>query len=132
METARKGAEVVVMVKRWLLSGVVMALVLTGGMVSASVDDGDTPQEFSRRSSLEALKRGYLATENGDHEEAYGHYKTALETAADSELRYQAYFALGSAASALGQFDEAREHLNRALEIKPDSATVVYSLGLVA
>jgi tetratricopeptide (TPR) repeat protein len=132
MDTSHASWEVLVMVKRWLHIHVVVALVFCAGTVLAGPDETATSPEFSRGPSLDALKRGFVATDNGDHEAAYGHYRTALEKASDSELRFQAYFALGSTASALGRYEEAKGYLNEALAIKPDSATVVYSLGLVA
>jgi tetratricopeptide (TPR) repeat protein len=102
------------------------------GTVFAASEEPDSTQEYSRSPCLDALKRGFVATDQGNHEEAYGHYQTALEAASTSELRFQSYFALGSAAFALGRFDEAKENLNQALAIKPDNAAVIYSLGLVA
>jgi tetratricopeptide (TPR) repeat protein len=132
MDAAFDILEVVVMANRRLMIGVVAALMVVSGMVFAEPEEPDSSQEYSRSPSLDALKRGFVATDQGNHEEAYGHYQTALEAASTSELRFQACFALGSSASALGWFDEAKHYFNQALEIKPDNASVVYSLGLVA
>ena len=101
-------------------------------MAIAGTDETDSSQEYSRQPSLDALKRAYLAVEKGDHEEAYAHFQTALNEASNSSLRFQAHVGLGSAAAALGRLDEGREHYEKALEIKPENADILFSLGLVA
>ena len=50
---------------------------------------------------------------------ALDHYDRALENANTSELQFQAHFGAGSAAAALASLDEAQEHYESALEIKP-------------
>ena len=123
MDTALENLEGEVMANRRLMVGVVAALLVYAGTVAALPEEPDSSQGYSRSPCLDALKRGFVATDQDDHEEAYGHYQTALEIAPTSELRFQASFALGSSASALGWFDEAKHYFNQALEIKPDSAT---------
>ena len=107
-------------------------LLITVGPAVAGPNETDSNQQQGRSPSLDALKRGYFASENGEHEEAYTHYQSALETASTSELRFQAFVGLGSAAMALGRLDGARENFEQALALRPDSAETLFSLGLVA
>jgi tetratricopeptide (TPR) repeat protein len=109
----------------------VILVVVVGLTITLSLE-ADASQGYSRQPSLDALKRGYVATENGDYEEAYSHYKTAFEEASTSTLRFQALVGMASAASTLGRLDESRELYQQALEIRPDDADVLFSLGLVA
>lgn len=121
------------MVSRGVIIGVVLLTLAVGLgwslVVSAEIDGAQNP---GKSPSLDALKRGYLASERGDHEEAFTHYQKALEFASTSELRFQAHVGLGSASAALGRLDDARQNFERALEIRPDNAEVLFSLGLVA
>jgi tetratricopeptide (TPR) repeat protein len=109
-----------------------LMLVIGLGQPAAESEQGQPNQGTGKSPSLDALKRGYLASDRGDHEEAYSHFRTALDLASTSELRFQAYVGLGSAAAALGRLDDARQNLDRALEIRPDSAETLFSRGLVA
>ena len=115
-----------------LLVTLAAVLLITVGPAFAGPKDTDSNQEQGRSPSLDALKRGYLASEQGEHEVAYNHYQNALESASTSELRFQAYVGLGSAAAALGRLDEAREQFEQALALRPDNAETLFSLGLVA
>jgi tetratricopeptide (TPR) repeat protein len=107
-----------------------LLLVFLLGLPAAA--SGKPETELGKSPSLDALKRGYVASDRGDHEEAYTHYRSALELASNSELRFQAYVGLGSTAAALGELDDARQNFERALEIRPNNAETLFSLGLVA
>lgn len=88
--------------------------------------------EFGSGSTLENLRRGYGAMEEGDYEAALVHYTAAAERTGAPELRFQAYLGVGSATSALARTDEARTAYEKALAIKPGDPDALYSLGLVA
>jgi tetratricopeptide (TPR) repeat protein len=107
-------------------------LLITVGTSVAGPSETDSAQQPGRSPSLDALKRGYFASEKGEHEEAYSHFQIALEQASTSELRFQAHVGLGSAAAALGRLEEARENFEQALVLRPDNAETLFSLGLVA
>ena len=115
-----------------LLVTLAAVLLITVGLSTAGPNETESTQQLGRSPSLDALKRGYLASEQGEHEEAYGHFQSALEHASTSELRFQAYVGLGSAAAALGRLGEARENFEQALVLRPDNAETLFSLGLVA
>jgi len=115
-----------------LLVTLAAALLITVGQAVAGPNDTDSNQQQGRSPSLDALKRGYSASEQGEHEEAYNHYQDALENASTGALRFQAYVGLGSAAAALGQLDAARDNFEQALALRPDNAETLFSLGLVA
>ncbi len=117
---------------RLIIVTLVAALAVTGGPAIADPDETDSPQHLGRSPSLDALKSGYSASEKGENEEAYTHYRRALELASTSELRFQAYVGLGSAAAVLGRLDEARDNFEQALTLRPDNAETLFSLGLVA
>ena len=118
---------------RWqILFTLVAVSLMTAGLAAVGPNGSDPNQQRGRSPSLDALKRGYAATEKGEHEEAYSHYRNALENASTSELRFQAYLGLGSAAMALGRLDAARENFEQALALRPDNAETLFSLGLVA
>jgi Ca-activated chloride channel homolog len=75
------------------------------------------------------LERGNRHYRAGEYAEAAAAYRTALGTRADGPvLRYN----LGTALLRLGQYEEAEEHLRRALDtLEPDTrARVQYNLGL--
>jgi tetratricopeptide (TPR) repeat protein len=82
-------------------------------------------------SALEALKLGLGAMEEGDYESALGHYGRALESAGVDEIRFQAHLGMGSAYAASDRLDDAVAAYRAALEIKPNHAATLYSLGLV-
>ena len=107
-------------------------LLMTVALAFTGQDGSDSNQQQGRSPSLDALKRGYFASEQGQHEEAYTHYQNALENASTSELRFQAYVGLGSTAAALGRLDAARENFEQALALRPNNAETLFSLGLVA
>ena len=107
-------------------------LLVTVGPGIAGPVDADSTEEKGRSPSLDALKRGYTARENGDHEEALAQFQSALQSASNSELRFQAYVGIGSAAAALGRLDAARENFENALALRPDNPETIFSLGLVA
>ena len=81
--------------------------------------------------SLDALKLGLGAMEEGDYETALGHYGRALESAEIDEIRFQAHLGMGSAYAASDRLDDAVTAYRAALEIRPDHAAALYSLGLV-
>ncbi|MCG6949776.1 MAG: tetratricopeptide repeat protein [Acidobacteria bacterium] len=110
----------------------ISALILFTALGWAGLPGSTTGQEPGRSPSLDALKRGFVAAEKGDHEEAIVHFGVALERASTSELRFQALVALGSAETALGRLEPARKHFEQALEIKPGHAEALFSLGLIA
>lgn len=119
--------------RKWfVIELVVLVLVFAVGLSAAGSNETDPSQNISSSPSLDALKRGYVATEKGDHEEAYTHFHSALEHASNRELRFQAYVGLGSASVALGRLDDARENFEQALAIRPNNAETLFSLGLVA
>jgi tetratricopeptide (TPR) repeat protein len=111
---------------------IALILVIGLGQPLADSKQKQPSQAPGKSPSLDALKRGYLASERGEHAEAHTHFLTALDLASTSELRFQAYVGLGSADAALGRLDDARQNFDRALEIKPDNAATLFSLGLVA
>jgi len=82
-------------------------------------------------SALEALKLGLGAMEEDDYESALGHYGRALESAGVDEIRFQAHLGMGSAYAASDRLDDAVAAYRAALEIKPNHAATLYSLGLV-
>ena len=117
--------------RRYLLQAAV-PLATVVGLAIAFPLDVHAFQGLSRQPSLDALKRGYVATQQGYHEQAYTDYKTALEKASTTTLRFQALVGMASAASALGRLDESRELYEQALEIRPNDPDVLFSLGLTA
>ena len=132
MVGALRISEVFVSVNWRLVVTLVVVLLVTVGPAVAGPNDTDSTQRLGRSPSLDALKRGFVASDNGEHEEAYAHYQSALEHATTSELRFQAYVGLGSAAAALGRLDEARENFEQALALRPNNPETLFSLGLVA
>lgn len=82
--------------------------------------------------SLDQLKLGLIAMEEGAFESALGYYNRALEHANTRELRFQAYVGMGSAEAALDRLEDARASFARALEIKPDNPEALFAAGMVA
>jgi tetratricopeptide (TPR) repeat protein len=118
--------------RRTLVGFVTLVLAMGVGHTTAASEGSESAAGLGKAPSLDALKRGYVAAEEGDHEAAYSHFQAALEHASTRELRFQAYVGLGSAAAALGRLDDARTNFELALAIKPDNAETLFSLGLVA
>ena len=106
----------------------IAAVVMLGFAASPSWAQSD----FSPGATLEQLRRAYGAMERNDYEAALEHFREATQRANTEELRFQSFLGLGSAASILARFDEARAAYETALEIKPDNPDALYSLGLVA
>jgi tetratricopeptide (TPR) repeat protein len=101
------------------------SLAVVGEVRAQDVGLGSSP-------ALDQLKRGYTAMGEGAHEAALEHYRRALERATTTELRFQANLGIGSAAAALGRFEDAHLALETALEIKPTSSEALLALGELA
>jgi len=90
------------------------------------------PERLGSTPSLDQLRMGLGAMEEGRYEVALDRYRMALERATTSELRFQSHLGMGSAAAALGRLDDARSSYEAALEIKPGHAQGLFFLGQVA
>jgi tetratricopeptide (TPR) repeat protein len=132
MVAALRVSEVLVSAHWRLYFTLAAVLLISVGVVVAGPNETDSDQQQGRSPSLDALKRGFTASENGEHEEALTHFQTALELASTGELRFQAYVGLGSAAAALDRLDAARENFELALALRPNNPETLFSLGLVA
>jgi tetratricopeptide (TPR) repeat protein len=110
---------------------VVLALlmaIVTGGW-APNAWCGSAGQDSA--AALDELRSGLGAMEEGEYETALGHYRRALESAGVGEIRFQAHLGMGSAYAATDRLDDAAASYRAALEIKPDHAATLYSLGLV-
>lgn len=112
--------------RRRLVLGVVIVLLLAGGVAAAVIFSNQSSQT-SDSDDLEAIQAEMDA---GDYESA----KTQLETIlAEDEENAEAHFKLGLVAFNMGNYDEARQHFNRSLELEPDRAAAVHhNLGVLA
>ena len=81
--------------------------------------------------ALDELRLGLGAMEQGDFESALDHYGRALENAGADAIRFQAHLGMGSAYAAADRLDDAAKAYRAALEIRPEHAAAMYSLGLV-
>ena len=90
------------------------------------------PDRLGSTPSLDQLRMGLGAMEEGRYAAALDIFRLALERATTSELRFQSYLGMGSAAAALGRSDEARSSYEAAFEIRPGHAQTLYFLGQVA
>jgi len=103
-------------------------IIATGGWIHASRESSDGNDSSV---ALAELRMGLGAMEEGDYESALVHYRLALENAGIGELQFQAHLGVGSACAASDRLDDAAAAYRAALEIKPDDAAALYSLGLV-
>jgi tetratricopeptide (TPR) repeat protein len=110
----------------------VLAVVLAAASLAAVGEVRAQDVGLGSSPALDQLKRGYTAMGEGAYEAALEHYRTALERATTSELRFQANLGIGSAAAALGRFEDAHLALETALEIKPTSSEALLALGELA
>ncbi len=106
----------------------VLVVVSLAASSSAQVD----PERSGSTPSLDQLKMGFGAMEEGRYEDALDHYRLAFERTTISELRFQAQLGMGSAAVALGRLSDARSSYELALEIRPGHAHTLFFLGQVA
>jgi len=109
----------------------ILALALVAAAPPAMGQDGSKTWSGSSP-SLDQLKQGFVAMGEGAYETALDHYRSALENANTRELRFQAFVGIGSAESALGRLDEARQSYDRALAIKPENPETLFAAGMVA
>jgi len=120
----------------WLRGPVIVVWLVSLLALSASLfaQEGaardSTERSDSDLNSLGELTAGYQALEAGQYDVALHHYRSALDKAADSTYRFQAYFGIGSAFTAMSRHKEAVTALEQALEIRPDHAEALYMLGL--
>ncbi len=118
------------MTGRTALRGMIaILLAMTMGGWLGSSQCSFASQESS--TAFDALKLGLGAMEKGDYDSALGHYNRALESAGAGEIRFQALLGMGSAYAGSDRLDDAVEAYRAALEIRPDNAAALYSLGLV-
>lgn len=110
----------------------VLAVVLAAFSLAAADDTGSQDLGLGSSPALDQLKLGFSAMGEGAYEAALEHYQTALERATTRELRFQANLGIGSAAAALGRFEDAHLALETALEIKPASSEALLALGELA
>jgi len=90
------------------------------------------PEQLGSTSSLDQLKMGFGAVEEGRYEDALDHYRLAFELTTISELRFQSHLGMGLASVALGRLSDARSSYELALEIRPGHAHTLFFLGQVA
>jgi tetratricopeptide (TPR) repeat protein len=69
---------------------------------------------------------GYTLAEQNRDDEALEYYKEALELDPDDKYVHQA---MASLYRKMGEFANARIHLNKSLEIDPESAVTYYNYG---
>jgi len=72
------------------------------------------------------FKMGYTLAQQERDDEALEYYKEALELAPDDKYIHQA---MASLYRKMGEFASARNHLNRSLELDPNSAITFYNYG---
>jgi len=72
------------------------------------------------------FKMGYTLAQQERDDEALEYYKDALELAPDDKYIHQA---MASLYRKMGEFASARNHLNRSLELDPNSAITFYNYG---
>jgi tetratricopeptide (TPR) repeat protein len=82
------------------------------------------------KASFRQLQLGYVALDAGDFDAAIEHYSQALDLAKGDEQRFNALFGLGSAALEIERFDDAREALEAAHELRPNEVRATFLLGL--
>lgn len=112
--------------RRRLILGIVIVLVLAGGVVAA-VMMSNRPVEMPEEDSLEAIQR---KMDEGDYAGAKADLEAVL---AEDEANAEAHFKLGLTSFNLGEYEAAREHFNRSLELEPDRAAAVrHNLGVLA
>lgn len=96
-------------------------------MLGGSAREG-TAQDDSGL-ALDALKQAYAALDDDDPDAAETAFRSALDRANTSELRYNALFGLGSVLAATARGAEAEPVLAEAAALRPDRAAVWVLLG---
>jgi len=84
------------------------------------------------RDAFSQINVGVCEKKLGNTNGAIEHYNAALRLAKDPMLRATALSNLGSLYRMNGDYSAAREHYIAALALKPESATAIFGLGLVA
>jgi tetratricopeptide (TPR) repeat protein len=109
----------------------VLAAVLITGCCRAALCQ--TPEVSPLRSSAvyEALQLANDAVAKGDFEAATQHFTAALEAARAFEPSAQDFVAEAIARRSERRLDEARQLIERALQIAPDDPTLYRSLGII-
>jgi len=103
-------------VARTLCFALAALLVPTGALVAQS----PAPQETAGAHDATALvKQGQELNRQGKQEEALALYRRALKI---SPNLYQAHLAAGMALDLTGRYKQARQHLNKAIELAPPEA----------
>jgi tetratricopeptide (TPR) repeat protein len=116
--------------RRGICCGALIALGLSSLMVAAQTQPAQAPssstpataaEQSKSAEAAELVKQGEKLNADGKPDEAFALYQRALEV--DPEL-YQAQLFMGVALDLQGRFEEARQHLAKALQLASQEQTV--------
>lgn len=85
-------------------------------------------RELAALSQTELVALALEATRRGDSGHSMAYLK---EASARGDASEQAHFLLGSEYAQIGLMDQARQHLQRAIDLNPDFAIARFQLGLL-
>ena len=112
--------------RRSLVLGIVVVLVLAGG-VAAAIMLSNRPTQTSDAAGLEAIQ---AKMDGGDYAGAKADLESVL---AEDDQNAEAHFKMGLASFNLGDYEAAEVHFNRSLALEPDRAAAVHhNLGVLA
>src|SRR4051812_11190245 len=94
-------------------------------LACASVASQTSPQTAAVPSSeaAELIKQARQLNSDGKQNEAIALYEKAIKTASGKEL-YDAELGIGAVLDLLSQYDEARKHLAKAIDIAPPDSKI--------
>jgi tetratricopeptide (TPR) repeat protein len=112
--------------RRGLVIGIIVVLILAGG-VTAAIVLSNRPTGTPAEDNLESIQ---AKMDSGDYSGAKADLEAVL---AENDENAEAHFKMGLVSFNLGEYEPAREHFNRSLELEPDRAAAVHhNLGVLA
>jgi tetratricopeptide (TPR) repeat protein len=113
--------------RRRIVLGVVLVLILAGGATAAIVMSNRSAEAPGQAVDLEAIQ---AKMDGGDYEGARADLAAVLS---EDDAHAEAHFKMGLTLFNLGEYESARTHFNRSLELEPDRAAAVHhNLGVLA